>query len=420
MHKKKLFDTKKFLPKQLIIATQFFSPDFAATGQLLNDLTDRLSEKGIFVKILTGIPSYSNEFVKTKKIEKTKNKIIYRSITSRIFPKKFAGKILNGLIFSFNISLKIIFSNYKTNLYLFTTEPAYLPIIASIISIIFKKKYILLIYDLYPEILFQYGILKKNNVIIKFWQLFNKLVFNFSEEIIVLSDPMKLMILNYGNNLKNKISVFPSWSDPEIIHPISKEKNIFIKKNNLRNKFVVLYSGNQGRCHDMKTIIEAAKLLKSNKKIVFVFIGNGFHNNELREIAKINQLNNCKFMPYQNYSSLSYSLSAADVSIVSVKKGMESLVAPSKLYGHLAVGSPIIGVSQKESFLEKLIKKEKFGLFVENGDVKTLTNSILKLLEDSSKKVNLGKRGLAYFQRNATPEIVSDKYFNLLNKYFKI
>ena len=51
MHKKNLFDTKKFLPKQLIIATQFFSPDFAATGQLLNDLTDRLSEKGIFIKI---------------------------------------------------------------------------------------------------------------------------------------------------------------------------------------------------------------------------------------------------------------------------------------------------------------------------------------------------------------------------------
>jgi len=402
--------------KNLIFVSQFFAPDYAATGQLLDQLVNQLSKKGIFCKVITGMPSYSNN-KKQDKFEKSHNKVIYRSISSRIFPKNFAGKRINGFLFTISSMVKIVFTSNKKNIYLFTSEPAYLPIIASIVSVLFRKKYILLLYDLYPEILCGLNLINQKSLIIKMWKKLNRFMFKYSSEIIVLSDPMKTVIQKYNKKLKNKISVFPSWSDPKIIKPIPKKDNFFISKNKLLDYFVVLYSGNQGRCHDMYTIIKAAKLLKNHKKIVFLFIGNGFYNKELRNFAKDNNLKNCLFLPYQEFQDLPFSLNAADVSIVSVKKGLESLVAPSKLYGHLAAGTPILGVSGEKSFLDKLIKKWKFGYCIRNGCSDELANLIVKLLNNPHLRNELGTRGINYLIKNSTPYIVGKSYYNLIIKH---
>ena len=85
---------------------------------------------------------------------------------------------------------------------------------------------------------------------------------------------------------KNKISVIPSWADIEKIKPLSKGNNWFVDKYKLKEKFVILYSGNQGRCHDFKTILDTSLLLKDNPRILFLFIGNGYHNKLIKEFKK--------------------------------------------------------------------------------------------------------------------------------------
>lgn len=415
MKKIKTIYSKKF-SKKLIFVSQYFAPDYAATGQLLNQLVNYLSKKGIFCKVFTGMPSYSNN-KKEYKVEISHNKEIYRDISSRIFPKDFAGKRINGILFSISSIVRIAFTSNKKNIYLFTSEPAYLPVIASIVSILLRKKYILLLYDLYPEILSGLGIFSKENFIIKIWKKLNRLIFNFSSEIIVLSDSMKSIILNYDCKLYHKIHVFPSWADPKVIKPIPREDNIFCRKNKLQNFFVVLYSGNQGRCHDMETIINSAKLLKNHKKILFLFIGKGFYNKELKKIAKNNNLKNCLFLPYQEFKDLPFSLTSADVAIVSVKKGLESLLAPSKLYGHLAAGTPILAISEEESFLDNLIKKWEFGYSIRNGCSDELANIIIKLFKNPFLKNELSKKGINYLSNNSTPEIVGDSYYDLISKH---
>ena len=101
---------------------------------------------------------------------------------------------------------------------------------------------------------------------------------------------------------------------------INKEDNWFLKQNNFLNKFIVLYSGNQGRCHDLSTIIYSANKLKNYTSIIFLFIGDGAQNKVLKELVKIQNLRNCIFLPYQKYEDLSFSLGAADVAIVSLSK----------------------------------------------------------------------------------------------------
>ena len=95
---------------------------------------------------------------------------------------------------------------------------------------------------------------------------------------------------------KNKITVIPSWADVNKIKPLPKENNWFIRRHGLHDKFVVLYSGNQGRCHDFQTILDASLLLKENKKIVFLFIGNGYQNQLIRKFKISHDLNNINYL----------------------------------------------------------------------------------------------------------------------------
>jgi len=73
---------------------------------------------------------------------------------------------------------------------------------------------------------------------------------------------------------------------------------------------VVLYSGNQGRCHDVVTVMAAALLLRQHPDVLFLFIGKGPQHQRLLELAHDWALGNCRFLPYQELSDLPYTLAA--------------------------------------------------------------------------------------------------------------
>ena len=81
---------------------------------------------------------------------------------------------------------------------------------------------------------------------------------------------------------KRKVNVVPLWVDTQKFRPLSKQDNEFVKTHNLENKFVVMYSGNQGRGHDFETILKTANYLKNYKDIIFLFIGDGSQNKYIR------------------------------------------------------------------------------------------------------------------------------------------
>lgn len=252
----------------LVIVNQYFPPDFASTGQLLEELAKSFQDENFNINVLTGMPAYHFNTKFANSYESEKNLKIKRSRLSRLVPKRYKGKIINSLLFCLRILTHTLFLRKKNTIILYTSEPPFLPIFGWLFSRLINTPFIVLIYDIYPEILVNLNLLKKDNFIIKIWKFFNKLSFDKAREIIVLSSSMKEIIRrNYSINSK-KINIIPCWADPKLIHPIPREKNHFLIENNLNGYFVVLYSGNQGRCHDLITLINAATVLKENKKIL--------------------------------------------------------------------------------------------------------------------------------------------------------
>ena len=404
------------LEKNLIIVNQYFPPDFASTGQLIEELTNSLRDENFNLKVLTGMPAYKFNKKFAKPLEKRKQTIIIRSKLSRIIPKKFKGKIFNSIFFCLRVLTHLLVLNKKNHLILYTTEPAYLPVFAWFYHKIKRIPYIILIYDIFPEILNDLKLMNQDNIIIKIWKKLNKLSFDSSKEIIVLSSAMKNKIHNNYLIPTKKINNIPSWADEKSIYYHPKSKNNFLKKHKLEKYFIVLYSGNQGRCHDFNTLLNAAKILKNKKDILFLFVGDGFQNESLKKECINNNLINCMFLPFQEKKDLPLILSSASIGVVSLSEKINGLLVPSKLYGHLACGTPIAAISGKDSYLKKLIEEHKCGKWFENENHKDLAEWILKVFKSKENFKQMGKSSLDLFLKEFTLDIVSKKYLKVINR----
>lgn len=402
--------------KRLKIFTQFFPPDFAPTGQLIDELTYNLAQRQIRVSVFTGQPGYAFRATEAAPQKENRNQVfVKRSRTAQIWPQKIRGKAINGLLFFIRSALHILKSHYKYDVILLTTAPPFLPVLGYLSSIFLKKSYICLIYDLYPDIAIQLGVINSSNLIAKFWKNVNYHVWDKASEIIVLSPAMKARVIKQCPKAKDKIVVIHSWADPEKIVPIAKHKNWFAMKHQLVDKFTVVYSGNMGRCHDMDTLLDAVIALK-DEEIQFVFIGGGAKRQDFVAQVKKFSLNNCLFLPYQDKEVLPYSLTAGDLSLVSVSSGMEDFVAPSKLYSALSAGRPIAVVCPQSSYLNSLISDANCGITLNNGDSQGLVNFISYLQKDDKTARAMGRNAHQYLKNHFTPQLVSKKYFEVIDK----
>ncbi len=398
---------------KLSVITQFFPPDYAATGQLIEELSNYLGFEGVDIEVFTGQPGYAFGDSNAPAREQLGRVQVQRTRATNIWYQRIRGKTLGGVLFTIRAMLHLLRHGPRYNVLLLTTAPPFLPIIGYLFSILYRLPYVCILYDLYPDIAIALGVVQNNHWVARFWQNINKRIWQKASGIVVLSPAMKDRVTAICPEVGDKISVIHSWGNPDSIKPIAKKDNWFAQKYNITNKFTVLYSGNMGRCHDVKTILETAKLLK-DESILFLCIGAGAKRKDLIKEVENLKLDNFLFLPYQDKEILPYSLNACDLSLVSVDRGFESLVAPSKLYPALATGRPVAIICPQASYLKQLIADGKCGNTFENGDSDGLAKFIHTLSQDKDLAQKMGFRARNYMKSHFTSKVITKQYLEVL------
>ncbi|MEH1910669.1 MAG: glycosyltransferase family 4 protein [Nostoc sp.] len=401
---------------KLSVLTQFFPPDYAATGQLIEELVKQLGKQGVEVEVFTSQPGYAFSSDTAPAVEWADQIRIQRSRTAQIWTGRIRGKAVNGILYTLRAMLYLLRAWRRNNILLITTAPPFLPVIGYLAYLLFRLPYVCVLYDLYPDIAIALGVISKRHWLVRLWRGINKQVWLKAKGIIVLSPVMKEQVLAHCPEVADKISIIHSWANPEAIVPIAKRENWFAWKYNLVNKFSVLYSGNMGRCHDIDTMLEAAKQLQ-DEPIQFVCIGGGAKREDL--ITEVNRLglNNFTFLPYQDQQVLPYSLTACDLSLVSVDATTEGLVVPSKFYSALASGRPIAVICSQTSYLRELMAEANCGGTFDNGDGQGLAQFIRFLNRDPQIGELMGKAGRQYLRSSHfTPKVISQQYLDVLQQ----
>lgn len=388
-----------------------------STGLHMTELTTKwkASYPEVDISVFTAESSRENTGAVIKKVELYEGVLINRVKNIG----KHHGSLLERFLFSFGFIFKALFfliKNRKNYDVLFiTTNPPFLGILILILKYLLGIPYVIIAYDIYPQILDRMGILKKTNIVYKFWKWLNIKVYNKSAKIISIGDDMTEVIVNeMCVKDRNKIQLIHNWSDKQKVFPVEKKNNSFIREHNITDKKILLYSGTLGTTHNIEDILDAAKELKDKQDILFLFIGAGAKVSLVNDYIKNSGNSNVMLLPFQPLETLCETLSSSSLSFVCLDNSFTGLSVPSKSYGILASKVPVLGMMSEDAEISQMIEKYNCGIvWNKEMDVK-LSDLILNLLSDEDKLNKMKENAYNAFINNFQIEISVEKYNNVL------
>lgn len=391
-----------FHQSELIVVTEHFYPSTGATAQLVSDLVDELSTH-FTTTVLTSTPSASIEHEKYTVIRLCD----YSSSSPNVLKKTLAG-----FVFLLKSSVWILFHSTHSPRLLIVSNPPFVGIIGLLARITKSSRYVYLLQDIFPRSAVLTGVLPARGPLTRFWTSFMSIVLSSSSHIVVLNQLMKDRCIKDFSLPRSKIVTIDNWA-VECAPQISKHDNPIARLWGTESIFTVQYSGNFGRLHDMLTILEASRILR-NERIKFTFIGDGAKRSHIIRYKHFYQLENISVYPYQSRANLRYSLGSCDVSVISMIPGSEDTVAPSKFYGIIASGKPVLLIAHKNSDMAQHISSANCGRVVAPGDPEHLADVIRELAYDQDTLNQLGQNALTLYREHFGHYSSSQKYIKLL------
>jgi glycosyltransferase involved in cell wall biosynthesis len=411
---KRLNDKKQ----KLLVLSQLFYPEMVSTGQVLTELCEKLVELGVEVEV------YCGPITVHKSRQDTDRNIVFQGIKIRRvwgtnYPKLHIwGRTINQVTFALSIFFSLLLDRSKRPI-LVVTNPPYLAFLCAFLRWLgIGAPFIFLIHDVYPDTAVQLGILKEGSVFTKIFDWINALTFKKAEYIIVIGRGMKNVIEEKMRRSRmasfDKIKTIYLWGEERVIKAVEGKPNLLLQRWGLEGKFVVIYSGNMGWSHDMETIMQAVRDLRDNKEIIFLFVGEGHKKKWMVNFAQKEGLRNCQFHTYVDKEYLGYSLTCADLGLVSLMKEQVGLSVPSKTYGLMAAGIPVVAVVPKGSEIAHLVTEERFGVLIEPGDHAGLANKILQYQKDPGVLKGFGENGKKAVEREYNLTQAAQEYYQLI------
>jgi len=224
---------------------------------------------------------------------------------------------------------------------------------------------------------------------------FRNLAWRRSDGCVAVGHDMAALIAQAGVPAE-KISTIPNWA-PAGLEPQPPQAGDDFRRNwKLEGKFVIAYSGNLGRVHDLAPVLEVATLLRAQTRLAFVFIGAGAQHGALTKMVRERGLTNVHFHPPQPRVQLAAALAVGDLHLVTILPGCESLVFPSKLCGIAAVGRPVIFVGPRLCEVARLVKEFDFGVAFTRDEVGALAAALQGLAADPVRCIELGKHAAEF------------------------
>lgn len=407
----------------MTILTEYFYPEEASTAQLLTSLATGL--QGPFeVSVVTGRPNYhpgdENEVVPRKETHKGVD--VERVPATRFEKDSLPLRVVNWLTFSLLVLWRLVRSCDAEDVVLVLSNPPILPLAAWAAKRVRDFSYAYLIHDMYPDMPIGLGFVSEKSLIARGWERLIRMVYRDADRIVVLGGSMKRRLTGKMASdpafNPNKVEVIPNWADGSFISPRPKSENSFAQEQGLVDPFTLLYSGNIGRYHELRTAIEAIDCLESEVRddIQLVIIGEGARKHEHQRYVEQRGIQNVRFLPFQPIARLPETLTACDASLVGIVPEMEGICVSSKLYSALAAGRPILAVVGEGDEVARVVREHNCGAYVKPGDVPGAAKTLASWADQADVTEQLGKQARATFEANYTETHAVEAYAHLFQK----
>lgn len=381
---------------RVIFINRFFYPDHSATSQLLSDVAFYLAARGHEVHVICSRQLYESPEAQLATSELLRGVQVHRVWTSRFGRTNLAGRASDYLSFYLSATIKLFLLTDSRTVVVAKTDPPLISVPASWVTRWRGANLVNWLQDIFPEVAVELGVKALGG---RFGAWVGRLRDNsllVAKMNVVLGERMAERVRARGIDT-DKVRVISNWADGASIMPMPAEANPLRAKWNLIGKFVVMYSGNMGRAHEFETILGATTLLQADARFVFLFVGGGNQRGPLGTEVARRGLTNVQFRPYQPREQLGLSLTLGDVHLISLRPELEGLIVPSKFYGVLAAGRPVVFVGAPDGEIARQVGLADCGLIVAQGDSQDLAAVLLRLADAPVVCERMGSNGRGLF-----------------------
>ncbi len=331
----------------VLFVNQHYWPDVAATAQHLTDLAEYLADEGWNVSVLCGRGRYLAGGLEAPKDE-VRNGVRIRRISTTAFGRgTLVGRALDYASFHVGALFRgVLGPRYDWVIYL--TTPSLLSFVGRVGSVFRRQRYGVWSMDLHPEVEEALGIFRRGRPLTRLLHACARAGDRGAAFVVDLGSCMRERLVARGLDERRLVTI-PVWSRKDEIRPIPPEENPLREELGLRDRFVVMYSGNAGLAHRFDEVLEAMRRLKDDPRFFFLFVGDGPRRAEIERFAREHEVPNFRYLDYFPREALAGSLSIGDAHLLTLRDDMAGLAVPSKLYGIMAAGRPVLVVGPTAS-----------------------------------------------------------------------
>jgi putative colanic acid biosynthesis glycosyltransferase WcaI len=392
---------------RILVLNQYYRPGVEATANLLADLCEELA-KHYDVTVVTGklrehedLPS--DEMINGVRVLRTRSTAFDRTqLHHRAL--NYVSYLADSLVRSVSIA--------RPQLVVCMTDPPIVGDLGVAVARRFRAPLLVISEDVFPEIATELGRLT-NPALIGVLRRLVGFYLQRADHVVAIGERMRERLIEKGA-AADRITVIPNWVDASTIRPGPRD-NAWSREQGLTDRFVVMHSGNVGHAQNLDNLVYATTYLRDLDDLAVPIIGFGARHAEVTALANRLEADRLRFLPYQPRGVLSESLGSAHVHYVGLAKGLSGFVVPSRLYGILAAGRPVIVAADADSETARLVNEVECGVVVPPDRPDLIAAAIRDAHEGRYDLDEQGRRGREYVEREADRPVALARYRTLVD-----
>lgn len=375
---------------RILLLNLYYPPDTSATAKMAATVVEALAAKHC-VTVICGRPSYDpterHPWCLFRR-EEHGNVTILRTGSTDYARFRMKQRVLNYLTYVALAVPRALF--VSADVVLAMTDPPFEGIIGAFVAMLKRRPFIYNIRDLYPDMALGGGIIPPGGGA-RVWERLHRWALRRATRVIVLGEDMRERIIAKGIEMARVSIVRDGVGIPAHQAPVPVDPAVISAiRGNAR--FVFLHAGNLGFYGAWETLLDAARQVQ-NEGLDLVFVGEGTQHAAVQAAAS--GLKNVRFLRFFPAEKIASVLAAADAHVITVKRGLEGVVVPSKLYGILAAGKPVLAVARENCDAAMIVRRHGCGVAADPDDPAAVARAMREMAGDPSVLSQMGERARA-------------------------
>ncbi|MCU1281630.1 MAG: hypothetical protein JWM53_5176 [bacterium] len=393
---------------RLLVLNQYYWPGVEATAHLLTELCEALAtdfDVTIVTGVLRGFDAKPGRFrhngVEIVRVRSTTFDRARLPLRAANYGTYLVGSLLEAMRVN------------KPDVVMCWTDP---PMIATVGLAVARRAgapLVVVSQDVFPEIAVELQRLE-NPLIVGLLRFLVRSYLKRADRVVAIGETMAERLISKGA-VRTRLDVIPNWVDTQVLVP-SPRDNLWAREHGLVGRFVVMHSGNVGHAQNLDALVRASTYLRDLDDLRIEIIGSGARHGEISELASLLEADAVHFDGYQPRETLSNSLGAADVHYVGLASGLAGFVVPSRLYGILAAGRPVLVAADSDSETARVVERIGCGVVVRPDRPDQIAAAIRRMRDGEFDLAEMGRRARAAVVVDADKHVAIARYKSLLQE----